>query len=327
MICLFTYYFKSALVRPISIRLIVIGLLFSVFPEIAQAESRLLLLLSEKSGAYLEVAYAIQSELKDRKSHLVVSMSDTDELAHSGMTIQPQLIVAIGVKAAEVAAQIDAHPPVLNLLVPKQSFERIAKSNSTAEVQRFSAIYIDQPYSRQLELIRIMFTDQKRIGVLYGPSSRGSINALSSAARQKKLQIVAREVGAENELISVLKSLLSEVDVLLALPEPTVFNNFNIQGILLTTYRFGDPVIAFSPSYVRAGALAALYSSPDQVGTEAVDAIIKMVRGNSIVLPSPQYPQTFSISINRQVARSLGIAVDEESVLYEKLKKWVEQEQ
>ncbi|TCV87347.1 ABC transporter substrate-binding protein [Sulfurirhabdus autotrophica] len=298
----------------------------SIFPNIAQAESRLLLLLSEKSGAYLEVAQAIQSGLKDRKSQLVVGMSDVEELVRSGMTIQPHLIVAIGVKAAEAAAHMDTHPPVLNLLVPKQSFERIAKSNSASEIQKFSAIYIDQPYSRQLDLIRVMFTDQRRVGVLYGPSSKGSINSLVSVARQKKLQIVAREIGAENELISVLKSLLTEVDVLLALPEPTVFNNMNIQGILLTTYRFGDPVIAFSPSYVRAGALAALYSSPDQVGTEAVDAIIKMVKGNSIVLPSPQYPQTFSISINRQVARSLGITVDEDSVLYEKLKKWVEQE-
>lgn len=309
------------------IRLIVIGMLLSVLPNSAQAESRLLLLLSEKSGAYLEVAQVIQSGLKDKKSQLVIHVTDVDELARSGIPLQPHLVVAIGVKAAEAAAHLDTHPPVLNLLVPRQSFERIVKLNGNPESQKISAIYIDQPYGRQLDLISLMFSDQKRIGVLYGPSSKGAINSLANSARQRKVHLVAREVDSEDELISDLKLLLAEVDVLLAIPEPTVFNNLNIQGILLTTYRFGDPVIAFSPSYVRAGALAALYSSPAQVGIEAVEAITKMLRGSMIVLPPPKYPQNFSISINRQVARSLGITIDEESVLYEKLKRSAEQEQ
>ena len=327
MIGLVIFNSKSIVDLSIAIRLIVIGILLSVFSNIAQAESRLLLLLSEKSGAYLEVAQAIQSGLKDKKSQFVINVTDVEELARSGVALQPQLVVAIGVKAAEVAAHLDSHPPVFNLLVPRQSFERIVKLNGNPELPKISAIYIDQPYNRQFDLIRLMFSDQKRVGVLYGPSSKGAINSLANSARQRKVHLVAREVNSEDELISVLKLMLAEVDVLLAIPEPTVFNNFNIQGILLTTYRFGDPVIAFSPSYVRAGALAALFSSPMQVGTEAVEAIIKMLRGNMIVLPPPQYPQNFSISINRQVARSLGITIDEESVLYEKLKRSAEQEQ
>lgn len=307
-------------------RLLAAGLLFALSGA-ALAETRLLILLSERSGAYLEVAQAIQAGLNDKHSSLVVDVADTASLPRSGPeTSQPNLVVAIGVKAAEAAAHLNAHPPVLNLLIPRQSFERLVKPNGNPEPQLFSAIYLDQPYARQLDLIKLMLPGRVRVGVLSGPASREAVKRLSLSARQKKIQLVTREISSNEELLPTLQLMLPEVDVLLAVPEPAIFNNANIQGILLTTYRYKNPMLAFSPSYVRAGALAALYTSPAQMGAEAADVISKAVAGKSITLPLPRYPKDFSISINQQVARSLEIFVDEESILYEKLKRSLEQD-
>jgi hypothetical protein len=44
------------------------------------------------------------------------------------------------------------------------------------------------------------------------------------------------------------------------------------------------------------------------------------------VLPPPEYPKYFSVSLNYQVARSLAINVSDEMALFQKLKRTVEQE-
>lgn len=308
------------------IRLMAAVLLFAL-PGTSMAETRLLILLSERSGAYLEVAKAIQAELNYKHSPLVVEVADSTSFPRSGSeTSYPNLIVAIGVKAAEAAASLNAHPPVLNLLIPRQSFERLVKSSGNPESQLFSAIYLDQPYARQLELIKLMLPGRSRVGVLSSPASRESVARLSLPARQKKIQLVTRGVGSNEELLPTLQLMLPEVDVLLAVPDPVIFNNANIQGILLTTYRYKNPMFAFSPAYVRAGALAALYTSPAQIGAEAAEVISRAVAGKSILLPLPRYPKDFSISINQQVARSLEIIVEDESILYEKLRRSLEQD-
>ena len=98
------------------------------------------------------------------------------------------------------------------------------------------------------------------------------------------------------------------------------------QSLLLTTYRANIPVIAFSHAYVRAGALAAVYSTPEQIGQQTGEAILRLNQSGSWNLPKPQYPKYFSVSVNSQVARSLGLEIESEQVLVEKLKSSMERE-
>ena len=68
-------------------------------------------------------------------------------------------------------------------------------------------------------------------------------------------------------------------------------------------------MVAFSPAYVRAGALLALYVTPAQIGQQAGELARGVLRGKA--LPSQAiYAQNFSISVNSHVARSLGLDLD-----------------
>jgi signal transduction histidine kinase len=98
---------------------------------------------------------------------------------------------------------------------------------------------------------------------------------------------------------------LAEPGILLAVPDSTVYNNRTISNILLTAYHQRSPVVGFSPAYVKAGALLALYSTPAQVGQQAGEAArLGLATGS---LPPPAAPRHFRISTNPYVARSLGI--------------------
>jgi ABC-type uncharacterized transport system substrate-binding protein len=114
---------------------------------------------------------------------------------------------------------------------------------------------------------------------------------------------------AQGGLFDALQSVLPDVGVLLALPDPSVFNSQTAANILTAAYRRQVPLVGFSPAYVKAGALLALYSTPAQVGARGGEVLRQALAGK--VLPSPQWPREFVVAVNQDVARSLGFALDE----------------
>jgi putative tryptophan/tyrosine transport system substrate-binding protein len=123
------------------------------------------------------------------------------------------------------------------------------------------------------------------------------------------------------ELPSSLKRVLARSEALLALPDAQVYNQSTLQGILLNAYRSGAPVFGYSAAQVKAGALAAVYSTPEQIGSHAAELLLKAGDGNKWTLPAAQHPRYFNIAVNREVSKSLGFSIDEDIVLHEKLKR------
>ena len=86
------------------------------------------------------------------------------------------------------------------------------------------------------------------------------------------------------------------------------------RSILLTSYRFQKPIVAFSRAYVDAGALAAIFTTPEQVAADLI-AWLRLQKDESVQLPPPRGPASFDIAVNRQVARALGLSVADDAEL------------
>jgi ABC-type uncharacterized transport system substrate-binding protein len=156
--------------------------------------------------------------------------------------------------------------------------------------------------------------------MLLQTGEQSKLEALQVAAKAQRLQLVSAEVNSDIGLLPILERVLAGSDVLLALPEPRLYNKNTIQSVLLTSYRYRDPLVGYSQALVRAGALVALYSKPAQIGRQAGEIVVHTFNSGS--LPPPQYPKYFSVSINQQVARSLGIPAPDEIGLHEALQRW-----
>jgi putative tryptophan/tyrosine transport system substrate-binding protein len=131
---------------------------------------------------------------------------------------------------------------------------------------------------------------------------------LARATHARGLQLVSAHVTQKTSVFKGLKQLVEEADVVLALPDTHVFNSGNIQNILLTSFRARVPMLAFSPAYVRAGALLSLYSTPSQIGQQAGVMARGVLQGRG--LGAPEYPNDFVISVNENVAHALGLRLD-----------------
>jgi len=279
--------------------------------------ARVAVVLSEDSTHYQEAYQVIRAHL-EAAGHKA-SRTYAEGVTSAALNDAP-LAVAVGVRAAESLAVLPNRPPVLALLVPRAWYVKNGRTRLT-EGGRYSAsaIYIDQPFERQAALIRLAFPEARRVGVLLSAEQEGLLGELDEALRSQQLSLVhARLVDGEH-LIKPLESVLSEADLLLALPDPLAFNSNTAQSLFLTSYRYRDPVLGYSRSMTRAGALLSLHSSPAQIGRQAAEWVNYALVTVPVHLPAPSYPAYFSISINEQVARSLGFTLPSEAELEKRL--------
>jgi ABC-type uncharacterized transport system substrate-binding protein len=113
--------------------------------------------------------------------------------------------------------------------------------------------------------------------------------------------------------------VLAQSDVMLGVVDPLVFSRTSAQSVLLTAYRRRVPLIGISSAYVDAGALAAVYSTPAQIGRQLAELIEQFSQNPTAKLPPPQYPKYFSVAVNYQAAEVLGLDIDDEENLERRL--------
>jgi len=221
-------------------------------------------------------------------------------------------IIAQGSKAFATVLTTRTTIPILNTLTRKKNFQRlVADFDRTKDLERntISALYIDQPLERQFDLIVQLFphkTKREPIGVVLGPESVVEYEALQKICKDRQMALKLVVIKESENPILALDQLAGQVKCLLAIPDSTIYNPKASHGILLTTFNQRVPLIGDSQAYVHNGAIAAVYSTPEQLAEQTVDSILTALTDNK--LPFPQYPKTYSIAINHQQLHSLGIS-------------------
>lgn len=280
---------------------------------VAEASARqVVLVLSEPSTPYLEAAAAIRSGLEESNAKIAVRTLGVDEVQSSGFGADT-VLVPLGVRATAAVARSPGAAPVLAGLLPRQRYEKILREMVPRARQRqFSAVYLDQPYPRQFQLLNAALPDVTRVGVLLGAATQAERDTLAEAAEDSHLRLVAQVLDNAAALFPDLEALLTRCDALLLLPDVEVVNRASLQSLILTSYRQRRPVLGYSAALVGAGALLAVYSTPAQIGRQ----IAELIRRKPFVLPPPQAPRYFSVRVNRSVARALSLTIPADAQLY-----------
>lgn len=273
------------------------------------APLRVVLLLAEEGGAYREFATSLESELKRQNISLAISQANT-------LPTDADLIVAVGIKSAAIA--INSRTPVLCTLVSKSGFDKLLHEwAGRREKNTISAIYMDQPARRRIELLVAALPEAKNVGLLFSEHSADMAD-LRKAITGKGLSIREQRSDSVESLHRDLLSVLQRSEVLLAVPDTQIYNPSTIRHILMESYRSGDPVIGYSPAYVRAGALCVVYSTPEQIALQAAYLVRQFIE--TARLPAAQHPSEFEVMVNQQVAHALGVDIKDGATLIGQIK-------
>lgn len=289
-----------------------LALLFMSFWLMTPARATVWIAISEGSPDYSMVAEEVRNGLFRGGGVSEVSIRPWAEVAQ-GVPAQVKLVVSVGSPAFVGLADASASGrlgriPLLACLLPRTIFE--AQRRKVAGP--LTGIVLDQPAVRQMALLRYAFPNMRRVGVLLGPDSLWSQSQFDKAAADQGLQANIYTVGGDADLYPALRRVLEENDLLLAVPDTTVYNGATIQNILLASYRQRVPLIGFSPAYVRAGAMLALYSTPAQIGSQTARTARSLLADASVPIVQP--PTEFVVSVNVNVARSLGFRLSEDAL-------------
>ena len=275
--------------------------------------------LSQDTAIYAEVAKGMATLLReeghDQISLDVTSLADPPDRPVSNV----ELRIPVGARATRAVLSQGGGSPVLSVLIPKSTFEELRRRSAGAH-NALSAVYLDQPAERQLALGKALLPDAKRIGVLIGDSQGSLKEALGDSARRNGARLLAEVIGAEANPVGAIKRLTRQADLIIAVSSPAVLTPTTAKRLLYMAYQRRVPVLGFSRALVDAGAMAAVYSTPQQIGRQTAERILAWLRSRRSALGAPEFPRYFNVAVNKAVARSLGFKSLDTEALTESLK-------
>jgi len=283
--------------------------------------------LSKAGGIHAQTLAGLRQRLAAAGAPVRIKVLELDESgALSRATLARgrfRLLVAVGSRATQAALVHRREVPVLSVLMPEVAVRALAGLPEPGDDGRFAVIYLDQPPDRQMAFIRRLLPRARTVGVLLGRLGQGKRRLLAQAARRHGLELRAAVVEDPARTAAVIQDMVGGSDVVLAVYDPVVINARSARWLLVSAYQKQVPVIGFSRAFVRAGALASLYSSPRLVGRQAAELILEMAAAGRWRMLGPYYPRYFSVEFNRRLARALRIRLPDEEQLSRQMEGFV----
>lgn len=303
-----------------------IGRVWLAFCVFASAYSNEVIILKSGEGALYEpVVQAVVKELKRQTPDLnppifSLSGSKTDtELIKNLLARQPRVIVAIGTDSALLLKHhTEAMPPsqrpvIVFTLVLDPVVLGLVQDRENPDAYLAGVALTVRPL-RQFRALLDVLPTVKKVGVIYNPDDTTSIRLIQQArddAEKMGLQLVEAHASQPEQVSTALRSLEGQVEAFWLIPDPVCANPQAFQQIQAFTSEKKIPLLAFSESYVRRGALMAVGPDLGEQGTLAGELVSQILSGASPANLPLMTPRKLLSYYNLAQARRLGITIPE----------------
>lgn len=300
--------------------------LFYLAPAIAletQATQSILFIMSKDAPAYSQVVDFVESNLSaTRRSYSFRRLLKNDSSELAERLKDADIIVTVGAGATETAMKEKPVQPLIAALITDSAFSALANnyygSTPQALAARVSVIFLDQPVQRSIKLAKLLVPSASSTGLMLGPASQGRGEEFSQYASEVGLTANLVNIESSDNPILAIEPVLAKSDVFIPVPDSRLINIASAKWILQLSYRYRIPVIAYSKTYLNAGALAAIYSSPENVGRQTSELILN--QSTDITSKGGAHmPAYFSVQFNTTVAGHLRIPLEETQFYIDRL--------
>ncbi len=276
--------------------LVILGL---ALPQSGSA-SAVALIQSGTLAPYQQASAAFVTAYGAPVTTFMLDESDPAGMLRRVEGIRPEVIVAVGLKAVLFARSQLPRTPLVFCVVPNH--ERFDLGGAWV-----SGVSADVPAERDLAALRLAAPDAGRVGLIFG---RGTGEALArrarSAARAAGLLLVEAPVSNLSELQRVAGDLAGRVDALWLPADPTVATPEAFRFLLELSLEQRKPLLVFSESLVRAGALVGVAPDYAWMGSQAAEIVRRIQSGDRAgdigVVPLARS----HVVLNQATARALG---------------------
>jgi putative ABC transport system substrate-binding protein len=276
-------------------------------------KNHIVIIYSPESILQSNIAQALSEILINKRTDIVISTA-TPENKKPAVNKKTDMIVSIGLESIQSANKHNPKTDKLFIATDPGKFRPDINSN-----RKKTVLYMTQPYCRQIQFIKLLNNDWKTVGFFNSKTKPVATNRIQQCAKKHDLKTYTVNTTGDEHLTDDIKKLLNHSDILLALPDKYIYNRKTVKNILLTSYRYRKPLIAFSKNFVNAGALASIHSNTQQIAQSASALIDQYINLGHQFKNPVNYPEAYDISINKQVFRALDLAIPDLDILKQAL--------
>jgi ABC-type uncharacterized transport system substrate-binding protein len=285
-----------------------------LFSQFVFAEQKIVLISSSNSTVYHKALSAFKTDLNKTaslKSYSIKSLLLKDIQSSEYPSAQAgTVVVTIGSAAANYAISHFENTPILFGFITRSAYESlIAKSPPRADL---TAVFIDQPLDRLLNLASLMKRDQSpfRVGILNQNLSKLKNSKDTNRFLTTDIDVTAATLAKQDNPMKTIQSLMRTSDIFIVRPNTSLFNRLTAKLVLQLSMRYKTPVIGFSKNYAQAGALLSLYASPEDIGSDIADTLDQWLNAPEHLISGPKEGSSFSVEVNRHIAKKMNIDLD-----------------
>ena len=297
-----------------SARWLLLVFLFACAHAKSNKIDHILFVLSKNSPDYQNIVNSIVSNPGDNKaiSYEILFYEEQEKLDKNLQ--KADLVVSLGSSAADRVMARKISQPLITTLITESAFNSLAEKhygNITEAVSLgVNPIFLDQPFERRLRLACRLVNQLDKIGVMLGPSAVANKSIYTDSIADKSLKPQMITIDPNANPIKQLDPVIKSSDVFIPLADSHLINVTTAKWILQLGYRYRVPVIGYSANYVDAGALASVYSSPEDVSKQTAELIHSLLtKKHKHQIHSPKY---CTIKFNKSVAWNLNIDIPDD---------------
>ncbi|MGJ8455381.1 ABC transporter substrate-binding protein [Pseudothermotoga sp. U03pept] len=239
------------------------------------------------------------------------SMQNAVAIAKKFATEKVDIVVAIATPSAQACVQAITDRPVIFSAVTDPVGAGLIKQlgKNTTNVVGVSDMV---PVATQLRLIKKIFPNAKKVGVIFNPGEANSVtlnNIAKSAAPSLEMTIAEIPGTSPSEMITALNSIGPSVDVLYIGTDNTAASS--IEAIGNAALRLKKPIVAADIDIARGGGVVGFGFNYFQVGVETGQLLVELLKGAkpSDLESHVVGPDSLVLYINLDIAKQLGVEI------------------
>jgi putative ABC transport system substrate-binding protein len=227
-------------------------------------------------------------------------------VADEQSTTAPDLVFAIGPKAARAAIERFDTTPIVAVLV-RDPAQLEGAPNATG-------VLFDYTVETQLQWMRKLLPNRTQVGVLFSKKNDKRIRAADKVAKDLGLDLLPQQVHRPRDLPLALRELARDADLIWAPSDRTVINENTAKQFIVFSFQNRIPLSGDSTGLVKAGALFSLERDYADIGKQAGELAAQILGGAAPATLPPEPPRRLLYSVNLKTARHMRIQLSDEVV-------------
>ena len=275
------------------------------------AEKTAVVIKSQNLSAYNEVMEGFKGECI-QNNITIKSIYDLKGKMKIGHKIvrkirkeKPDIVLTIGVLATTIAKEELKDIPMVFCMVINHERFQLTGPNITG-------ITTEIAIEEQFKGYQTILDSLQDLGVIYDPSKTGNIiESAETKVKDTGINLVKYEIKSSKMVSEALENVIGRIDALWLLPDSTVVTKKSFGLIKSTTLENKIPLLCTSDVFVKAGALAAVFSDYKYVGRQAAQLAKEILSQSALGSLGIVNPDKFNLAINSDTAEKLGLTLKE----------------